>query len=315
LPAVEALNLSKKYKKSQALRGLDFEVREGEIMVILGPNGSGKTTLLMILCTILKPTSGTARVMGFDVVKEGIKVREILGIGFQDPRGFWRHKPSAILRFHAAMFGVEEARRQGDIDQILKDLELWDSKDKLFMHLSGGQAKRLETAKVLIQRPKLAIFDEPTSQVDLRGKRTIWDKIKSLRDQGSTVIVATNEVREAEYLADRVTILHKGQRVVSDTIPTLKDAIAGGDVVEVDFEDPVSTRLAENFNELGGAVQLLGEGNQLKARVSKAEDWVPKMTSASYAAGAKISSIRITEPSLDDVFLHFTGRVLEDQPR
>jgi ABC-2 type transport system ATP-binding protein len=143
LPAVEALNLSKKYKKSQALRGLDFEVREGEIMVILGPNGSGKTTLLMILCTILKPTSGTATVMGFDVVKEGTKVREILGIAFQDPRGFWRHKPSGILRFHAAMFGVEEARRQGEIDQILKDLELWDSKDKLFMHLSGGQAKRL----------------------------------------------------------------------------------------------------------------------------------------------------------------------------
>ncbi len=283
-------------------------------MVILGPNGSGKTTLLMILCTILKPTSGTATVMGFDVVKEGTKVREILGIAFQDPRGFWRHKPSGILRFHAAMFGVEEARRQGEIDQILKDLELWDSKDKLFMHLSGGQAKRLETAKVLVQRPKLAIFDEPTSQVDLRGKRKIWDKIRELRNQGSTVIVATNEVREAEYLADRVTILHQGQRVVCDTIPKLKDAIAGGDIVEVDFEDPVSGKLVDDLNGLGGDVSLSPEGNQLRAKVSRAEDWVPKMTSASYVAGAKIASIRITEPSLDDVFLHFTGKALAEQP-
>jgi len=182
------------------------------------------------------------------------------------------------------------------------------------MHLSGGQAKRLETAKVLIQQPKLAIFDEPTSQVDLRGKRKIWDKIRELRDQGSTVIVATNEVREAEYLADRVTILHQGQRVVCDTIPKLKDAIAGGDIVEVDFEDPVSGKLVKDLNGLGGDVSLSSEGNQLRAKVSRAEDWVPKMTSASYVAGAKIASIRITEPSLDDVFLHFTGKALAGQP-
>ena len=227
LHTVETLNLAKRYPKTEALRGLNFSVRQGEIMVILGPNGSGKTTLLMILCTILKPTSGTARIMGLDVVQEGTKVREILGIAFQEARGFWRHKPSSILRFHASMFGIDSAKRQNLVEQILKDLELWESRDKMFMHLSGGQAKRLETAKVLLQRPKVAIFDEPTSQVDLRGKRKIWDKIKALRDEGSTVIVATNEVREAEYLADRVTILHRGQQVVCDSITTLKDAIAG----------------------------------------------------------------------------------------
>ena len=311
--AVETLNLSKKYKKTEALRGLNFTVLEGEIMVILGPNGSGKTTLLMILCTILKPGSGTARIMGLDVVEDGTKIREILGIAFQEARGFWRHKPSAILRFHASMFGIDPKKREGLVEQTMKDLELWESRDKMFMHLSGGQAKRLETAKVLLQRPKIAIFDEPTSQVDLRGKRKIWDQIKALRDEGSTVIVATNEVREAEYLADRVTILHRGQQVVCNSIPTLKDAIAGGDIVEVDFEDPVSSTLVEHLKELGGSLQLSPNGNQLRAKVSRAEDWVPKMTSASYRLGAKISSIRITEPSLDDVFLHFTGTALEDR--
>src|SRR5437763_13690925 len=145
-------------------------------------------------------------------------------------------------------------KRQDRSEQTMTDLELWESRDKKFMHLSGGQAKRLETAKVLIQKPKLAIFDEPTSQVDLRGKRKIWDKIRELRDQGSTIIVATNEVREAEYLADRVTILHQGQRVVCDTIPKLKDAIAGGDNVEVDCEDAVSEKLVGSLNGPGGHV-------------------------------------------------------------
>jgi len=127
------------------------------------------------------------------------------------------------------------------------------------------------------------------------------------------VIVATNEVREAEYLADRVTILHQGQLVVRDSIPKLKDAIAGGDVVEVGFEDPVSDKLVAELKSLGGAFALSPEGNELRAKVSRAEDWVPKMTSASYNLGAKISSIKITEPSLDDVFLHFTGKALVDQ--
>ncbi len=311
--AVETISLSKRYGKTDALRELNFTVDEGEIMVILGPNGSGKTTLLMILCTILKPTSGTAKVMGIDVVQQGTKVRETMGIAFQEARGFWRHKPSSILKFHASMFDIDPAKRGDLIEQTMKELELWESRDKMFMHLSGGQAKRLETAKVLVQRPKLAIFDEPTSQVDLRGKRKIWDEIRKLRDQGSTVIVATNEVREAEYLADRVTILHKGQLVVRDSIPKLKDAIAGGDVVEVDFENPVSGRLAEDLKSLGGSFSLSEERQQLRAKVSRAEDWVPKMTSASYNLGAKISSIRVTEPSLDDVFLHFTGKALVEE--
>src|SRR5256885_16266259 len=155
----------------------------------------------MILCTILKPSSGTAKVVGIDVVEEGTKVREVMGIAFQEARGFWRHKPSSILKFHASMFDIDPVKRQDLIEQTMKELELWESRDKLFMHLSGGQAKRLETAKVLVQRPKLAIFDEPTREVELRGKRKIWDGIRKLRDRSPTGIVAKNEVREAEDLA------------------------------------------------------------------------------------------------------------------
>jgi ABC-2 type transport system ATP-binding protein len=249
--------------------------------------------------------------MGFDVINQSTKVRQVLGISFQDARGFWRHKPIEILRFHATICGVPRDRRERLIEEILKDLELWDARGKLFMHLSGGQAKRLEVAKLLVQRPKLAIFDEPSSQVDLRGKRIIWDHICKLREDGSTVLVATNEVREAEYLADRITILDEGVKVACNTLQSLKDSIAGGDIVELEFEAKDNKDMAEALGRLEGTFRVTKEEeNHLRAYVSMAEEWVPKMANICYQKGVKVVSVRVTEPSLDDVFLHFTGRAL-----
>jgi ABC-2 type transport system ATP-binding protein len=311
--AVETQNLVKRYGKTYALKGLDFTVNPEEIMVLLGPNGSGKTTLLMTLATVLKPTSGVAKVMGFDVVKYPTKVRQILGISFQEARGFWRHKPAEILQFHAAMCGVKKSERNGLIEQVLREMELWDARNKLFMQLSGGQTKRLEVAKVLVQNPKFAIFDEPSSQVDLRGKRTIWEKILGLKEKGVTLIVATNEVREAEYLADRVTILDQGQSIVCDTVQNLKDKITGGDIVELELEHVEDdAAFQEELAKIPGTVKLApSEDNKYKAYVSIAEAWVPKMTSLCYEKKIRVSSVRVTEPSLDDVFLSFTGKKLE----
>jgi len=311
--AVETQNLVKRYGKAYALKGLDFTVNPEEIMVLLGPNGSGKTTLLLTLATVLKPTSGTTKVMGLDVTKYPTKVRQILGISFQDARGFWRHKPAEILRFHAAMCGIKKGESNTMIEQVLKELELWDARNKLFMHLSGGQAKRVEVAKLLIQRPKFAIFDEPSSQVDLRGKRTIWEKILQLREKGSTVLVATNEVREAEYLADRVTILDQGKNIVCDTVHNLKDKITGGDIVELELEQTENgAEIQEELNRIPGTVKLMPlEKGKYRAYVSIGEAWVPKMTSLCYERKVRVSSVRVTEPSLDDVFLSFTGKKLE----
>ncbi len=312
--AVETQNLIKRYGKTQALKGLDFSVDQGEIMVLLGPNGSGKSTLLLILSTILKPTSGIARVMGLDVTKQPTRIRQILGISFQEARGFWRHKPAEILQFHAAICGVPKNERKTRIEAIMKGLELWDARNKLFMHLSGGQTKRLEVSKLLLSRPKFAIFDEPSSQVDLRGKRKIWAEIHKLREEGSTILVATNEVREAEYLADRVTVLDLGKGIVCDTVRNLKDKITGGDIVELQLEPGSNNtqRLREDLTEIEGTVNLVAAGeHQYRAHVSMAESWVPKMTNLCYKRKARLLSVRVTEPSLDDVFLHFTGRALE----
>jgi len=311
--AVETNTLTKRYGKTYALKDLAFTIDQNEIMVLLGPNGSGKTTLLLILATVLKPTSGNANVMGLDVSTHPTKVRQILGIAFQEARGFWRHKPADILRFHANVCGVPKAKQEALIENILKDLELWEARNKLFMHLSGGQAKRLEVAKVFVQRPRFAILDEPTSQVDLRGKRKIWAQILRLREEGSTILVATNEVREAEYLADRVTVLDEGKSVVCDTVRKLKDSITGGDIVELEIDTADNQALEHALSQLEGTVKIANSGsNRFKAYVSMAESWVPRMTDTCYRSKARILSIRVTEPSLDDVFLHFTGRALRE---
>jgi len=310
LNAVETAELSKQYGKVVALDRLNMNVEEGEVLVLLGPNGSGKTTFLHLISTVLKPTGGTAKVMGYDIVREPQKVREAVGISFQDPRGFWRHKPSHILSFHASMYGVDGAERKRVVDETLKEFQLWESRDKKFMTLSGGQSKRLEVAKLFVHLPKLAIFDEPTAMVDLDGKRMIWDKIRGLKEKGVTTIVATNEVREAEYLADRISIFANGREIISDTLPNLKDTIRGGDVVSLEFAVPVEDGVLKILRQMPGTEDVsLVDAAKVRARVSKSEDWLPSMTNTLYALGVKLSSISVEEPSLDDVFLQQTGMV------
>jgi ABC-2 type transport system ATP-binding protein len=307
--AVETFGLTKSYGAVKALDSLSVKVRKGEILVLLGPNGSGKSTLLLLLSTVLKPTAGTATLMGHDIVKQPLKVRETIGISFQEARGFWRHKPYQILAFHAAIYGLRGKERSEVVDQTLKDFDLWPSRNKRFMELSGGQAKRLEVAKLFVHRPEVALFDEPTAMVDLDGKRMIWDRIRGLREQGSTVVVATNEVREAEYLADRISIMKGGKDVVTEDLRTLKDSITGGDVVEVRMSPAVTSGALKVISEVPGTVRVTqATEDTLTAFVNRSEDWLPQMMASVQSLDVRITSIRVSEPSLDDVFLHYTGK-------
>jgi len=300
--AVETYDLTKSYGDFNALDKLNIKIELGQIRVLLGPNGSGKTTFLHLISTVLRPTKGTARVLGFDIVKQQLEVRKHVSIAFQDPRGFWRHKPKHILSFHASMYGIKDPERSSIVERTLKEFDLWESRDKKFMDLSGGQAKRLEVAKLFVHIPKLALLDEPTAMVDLDGKRLIWDKIKELKEKGCTVIVATNEVREAEYLADKITIFSSGKDIVTDTLPNLKDSVKGGDVVDMQFSDPVSPITLQTLKRLPGTVGIIEvDKNRLRISVTRSEDWLPLAVSSIH--GNRLASVHITEPSLDDIFM------------
>ncbi len=310
---VRIKDLTKKYGSTLAVDHLNLEVQEGEILGLLGPNGAGKSSTLMMLSTIIKPTEGTAEVGGYDVRKNPYEVRELIGIAFQEAKLLWMNTPWEILTWHAKVCGVKNPKQAGET--LLKKLNLWEARKKLAHELSGGMKKRVEVAKVLIQRPKIAIVDEPTSQIDISGKYQIWDMIRSLRDEGSTIILATNELGEADRLSDRVAIMYHGRLRVCDTPRSLKDSIPGGDVIDIKLETPVENRAVAELKGIAGIVDLaLVEPTHMRIYLNRAEKMLPKIMQLLSTLGVGINSINMKEPSLDDVFFHYTGTILEETP-
>ncbi len=308
------MGLTKKYGTTLAVDHLNLEVQEGEILGLLGPNGAGKTSTLMMLSTIIKPTEGTAEVGGYDIRKNPYETRELIGIAFQEPKLFWVNTPWEILTWHAKVCGVKNPKQAAET--ILKELDLWDARKKFTNELSGGMKKRVEIAKVFIQRPKVAIVDEPTAQIDISGKYQIWEKIRTLRDEGSTIILATNELSEADRLSDRVAIMFRGKLRVCDTPRNLKDSIPGGDVIDIGLEEPAENRTIAELKGIAGIVDLaLVKPTHMRIYLNRAEKMLPRIMQVLSTLGVGITSINMKEPLLDDVFFHYTGTVLdESQP-
>jgi len=310
-PIVRIANLTKKFGSTLAVDHLNLEVQEREILGLLGPNGAGKSSTLMMLSTIIKPTEGTAEVGGYDVRKNPYETRELIGIAFQEPKLFWVNTPWEILNWHARVCGVKNPKQK--VEAMLKELDLWDARKKFSHELSGGMKKRVEVAKVMIQRPKVAIIDEPTAQIDVGGKYQIWDMIRALRDEGSTIILATNELGEADRLSDRVAIMFHGRLRICDTPRNLKDSIPGGDVIDIRLEAPIENKTIAELKGISGIVDLsLVKPTHVRIYLNRAEKMLPKIMNVLSILGVGISSINMKEPSLDDVFFHYTGTVLDE---
>ena len=190
---------------------------------------------------------------------------------------------------------------------------MWDARHKGVHNLSGGMRKRVEMAKVLIQRPKIAIVDEPTAQIDIVGKHRIWNMLLELRDEGSTIILATNELYEADQLSDRVGILHKGKLLVCDTPKKLKDSIVGGDLMDIQLEKDAPPKLIEELKGMKEVVDLMQvKPTSIRLYLNKVEEIVPKIMTLFSSKEVPITSVRMSEPSLDDVFAHYTGLTIEE---
>ncbi len=308
---VKTIGLTKRYGSNVAVDNLNLEVIEGEILGILGPNGAGKSSTLLMLSTIIKPTEGTAEVGGYDIRKNPYEVRELVGVAFQEPKLFWVNTPWEILTWHAKVCGVKNAKQSAE--KMLKELDLWEARKKRANELSGGMKKRVEVAKLMVQRPKIAIIDEPTAQIDVSGKYHIWEMIRTLRDEGSTILLATNELNEADRLSDRVAIMYRGKLRILDTPRNLKDSIPGGDIIDVRVAAPLDARIVSEMKGVVGVVDLdTVKPTHLRIHLNKAEKMLPEIMSRLNQLGVVVNSVNMREPSLDDVFLHYTGAELDE---
>jgi ABC-2 type transport system ATP-binding protein len=312
-PIIRIQNLTKKFGNATAVDHLNLDIEDGEILGLLGPNGAGKTTAILMLATVIKPTEGTACVGEYDIRKQPEKVRGLLGIAFQEPKMLWVSTPWDIVNWHAKVCGLSTAERKRRVKEVLDAMYMWDARKKNVHALSGGMRKRVEMAKVLIQRPKVAIVDEPTAQIDIVGKHRIWNMLFELRDEGSTIILATNELYEADKLSDRVGILHKGKLLVCDTPKKLKDSIVGGDIVDVRLEKAAPARVVEELKDLKEVVDVLQvKPSNLRLYLNRVEEVVPRIMNLFAKQEVPILSFRMSEPSLDDVFAHYTGLTIEE---
>ena len=312
-PIIRMINLTKKFENLVAVNHLNLDIEKGEILGLLGPNGAGKTTTLLMLTTVIKPTEGTAFIGPYEVTREPDKARTLIGMAFQEPKLLWVSTPWDVLNWHAKVCGLSADQRKKRVQWILEELGLWNERRKTVHTFSGGMRKRVETAKILIQRPKIAIIDEPTTQIDIVGKHKIWNMIRTLRDEGSTILLATNELYEADMLSDRVAIMHKGKLLICDNPKKLKDSILGGDVIEVVLEKDMPEKSLEEVKKINRVVDVLAtKPNHLKIYLNKAEEMLPQITEFLLKMQVPIKSIQMSEPSLDDVFVHYTGLTLEE---
>lgn len=313
VPIIRTIDLTKRFKDLVAVDHLNLNIEEGEIFGLLGPNGAGKTTTVLMLTTVIKPTEGTAFVAEQDIRKNPDDVRKLIGICFQEPKILWVSTPWDVLNWHAKVCGLSTEERKKRVRQVLKDLNMWDYRQKNVHGLSGGMRKRVEISKVLIQKPKIAFIDEPTAQIDVVGKHKIWNMIRKLRDEGSTIILATNELNEADILSDRVGIMHKGKLLVCDTPKSLKDSILGGDLVEIHLEKDMTKKAVEELKNFPEVVDVIAANpNSLRVHLNKVEEVIPQIMKLFLRKHLPISSIHMSEPSLDDVFVHYTGLTIEE---
>ena len=312
LDAIRAEDLVKKFDDFTAVDGISFAVAEGELFGLLGPNGAGKTTTINMLSTLLRPTSGSAVVAGFDVAGHRDDVRKSIGVVFQEPALDVKLTGRENLEFHTMMYGIGKAERRRRIDEVLALVELTDKAGTLVEKYSGGMKRRLEIARGLTHRPKVLFLDEPTLGLDAQTRRHIWEYVRKLnKEAGVTIILTTHYMEEADFLCDRVAIMDHGKFVALDAPARLKDLL-GGDVVSLELEGDAAAFLGELGRLDWIKRSKMGE-DVLSLTMERGERRIPELIVLAGENGVTVRCVNLHKPSLEDVFLHFTGRTIREQ--
>ena len=305
MAAVTVSGLTKTYDAVEAVRGIDFEVAEGEVFGFLGPNGAGKTTTIKILCTLAIPTSGRAEVAGYNVLEARNEVRRNIGLVFQDTTLDGYLSAEQNLRLHAELYGVPREVVAPRIEQVLTMVGLWDRRASRVNTFSGGMKRRLEIARGFLHSPRVLFLDEPTIGLDPQTRRSIWSYIRELkRREDITIFMTTHYMDEAEF-CDRIAIMDSGRIIVVDSPEALKASV-GTDRVQISTDDDAAALAA--LRERFGIEATVAEG-EVTFGVPAGEQFVPRLFAE---LGVPILSVSVARPSLDDVFMSYTGTTIRD---
>ena len=308
---IEVEGLVRDFRKGpRAVDGISLTVEPGEIYGFLGPNGAGKSTTVLMLTTLLPPTGGTARVAGYDIVKEGPQVRASIGAALQeaalDPFLTGRDH----LRLQAALHGLPRAERRKRANELLERVGLSEAADRRVKGYSGGMKRRLDLALALVHRPSILFLDEPTTGLDPQSRSALWAEVSRLaREDGVTVFLTTQYLEEADVLADRVGIIDRGRIVAEDTPEALKAEIGRPSVEATPMNPEERAAVAEALGRFGE--EIPAQPGAVAVRLDRGD--LADVVRALDAEGLKVSNLRLDEPSLNDVFLAKTGRSLEGE--
>lgn len=311
LLAVEAKNLKKTFKTKQgnveAVRDVSFKVNKGEIFGILGPNGAGKSTTILMLTTLLRITSGTAKINDLDVVKNDAEVRNKIGIALQDTGIDNLLTARELFYTTARLWGLSKSKSKDRTEEMLNLVGLTEAADRRVKTYSGGMKRRLDLGLSLVHKPEVLFLDEPTTGLDPGSRRVLWDEIKKLRDEGVTIILTTQYLEEADELANRISIIDEGLVVAEGTPDELKSSI-GGDVITLTFRSDDDAIKAQTIIENSDI-----EDNQIRVTVENGAEKIPNLLNQLVSKDINVQSVSANKPSLDDVFLKVTGYRLEGE--
>ncbi|HEY1594282.1 MAG TPA: ATP-binding cassette domain-containing protein [Thermoleophilaceae bacterium] len=311
-PAIETDGLCKRYGDVRALDGVDLRVEKGTVLGLLGPNGAGKTTVVRILTTLLKPDGGSARVDGLDVVKEAGALRERIGLAGQYAAVDESLTGRENLELFGRLYGMPKGDARRRANELLERFDLEDAGNRMVSTYSGGMRRRLDLAGALVARPPVLFLDEPTTGLDPRSRLGLWQTIEERVAQGSTVLLTTQYLDEADRLADQIAVIDHGKVIAEGTAAELKDRV-GGDRLEVRLEDQTQAEAASQ-----ALASVVDEAPELRdgvlvAAVSRRDGTVANALRRLDEAGIEVGDLMLRRPSLDDVFLGLTGHEAEHE--
>jgi ABC-2 type transport system ATP-binding protein len=314
MPSIlEAHDLQKKYGDFTAVKGISFDIQEGEIFSLLGPNGAGKTTTISMLSTLYTPTSGDATIAGHSITKHPMAVKQVIGVIPQDIALYEDLTARENLLFWGQMYGLGGSPLNRRIDEVLEQIGLVDKAKDRIKTYSGGMKRRVNIGVGLLHKPRLLFMDEPTVGIDPQSRRAILETVKDLNKQGMTVLYTTHYMEEAQELSNRVGIIDHGELIALGTQKELTQQVGQTETLILHLgENDNAQALAKSIEGIKDVLEASAGPSEISIIAHEAEDVLPAVVTRANERGVKIRSIDIREPNLEAVFLHLTGRALRD---